>query len=518
MAVLLNKNETADVTLLLEGTYPFIHGGVSSWVHQMINGLSEFTFSLVFIGGSPDNYGKMRYELPDNVVHLETHYLVDARQSGLIAEGRKGNPEAFHHIADLHKAMREKHLPEPEKLIRALSDLGNQNGGITHADFLYSEEAWKYVRESYRERCTDPSFVDYFWTIRTIHAPIFMLDKIARRVPDSRFYHTVSTGYAGFLGALIALRRNRRLLISEHGIYTKERKIDLAQAEWINDHLDVFAGGIESDISYIRQLWTHFFEGIGRVSYEGATRIVSLYEGNRQRQIQDGADAERAVVIPNGIKVDRFMQARNSRPKETPKVAALVGRVVPIKDIKTFIRAMHIVCNKIPDAEGWIVGPDSEDPAYAEECRSLAKNMGLGDRVKFLGMQKVDEIFPLIGVNVLTSISEALPLVILEGYASGVPAVATQVGACHELVYGSGEEDEALGAAGEVVSIANPDATGEAIVKLLSDPDYWQQAQHSGIRRVETFYTEEMLFDSYRNLYNELITAAPNQQAAEVNA
>jgi len=516
MAVLLSKNTPADVTLLLEGTYPFIHGGVSSWVHQMINGLSEFTFSLVFIGGSPANYGEMRYELPQNVVHLETHYLIDARQSGLIAEGRKGNPEAFQHIAALHQALREKHLPEHATLIEALTDLGNQQGGITHADFLYSEEAWKYVRDSYRERCTDPSFVDYFWTIRTIHAPIFMLDKIARNVPDSSFYHTISTGYAGFLGALIALRRNRRLLISEHGIYTKERKIDLAQAEWINDHLDVFAGGIESDISYIRQLWTHFFEGLGRVSYEGATRIVSLYEGNRRRQIQDGADAERAVVIPNGIKVDRFMQARNSRPEEAPMVAALVGRVVPIKDIKTFIRAMHVVCSKIPDAEGWIVGPDSEDPAYAEECKALAKNMGLGERVKFLGMQKVDEIFPRIGVNVLTSISEALPLVILEGYASGVPAVATQVGACHELVYGSGERDEALGAAGEVVSIANPDATGEAIIRLLTDPDYWRQAQQSGIRRVEEFYTEELLFDSYRALYENLLSGDRDHQQKQV--
>ncbi len=505
MTVLIHKGERADVTLLLEGTYPFIHGGVSSWVHQMINGLSEFRFSLVFIGGSPENYDSMKYELPGNVVHLETHYLMEGRQAGLIPEARRGNPEAFADVARMHDALREKRLPDPAQLMQALQRLGCQENGITHADFLYSEQAWEYIRENYRRRCTDPSFVDYFWTIRTMHAPIFVLDRIARHVPDSRFFHTISTGYAGFLGALIAMRRRRRLLISEHGIYTKERKIDLAQAEWISDRLDMFSGGINSDISYMRQLWTHFFEGLGRVGYKAASRIISLYEGNRQRQIQDGAEAEKTSVIPNGIRVERFLQARRERTPEVPMVAALVGRVVPIKDIKTFIRAMHIVCDRLPEAEGWIVGPDDEDAAYADECRALARNMGLEENIRFLGMQKVDEIFPKIGVNVLTSISEALPLVLLEGFASGVPAVATEVGACRELICGSGDRDEAIGVAGEVVSIANPEATGAAIIALLSDPERWRRAQQAGIERVEAFYTEAMLFDAYRALYREMM-------------
>src|SRR5688572_8359601 len=65
----------ADITMILEGTYPFVSGGVSSWVHQIIKGLPEIKFSLVFIGGSRDKYEKMRFELPANVVHLQEHYL-----------------------------------------------------------------------------------------------------------------------------------------------------------------------------------------------------------------------------------------------------------------------------------------------------------------------------------------------------------------------------------------------------------------------------------------------------------
>ena len=43
-------NSYADITLLLEGTYPFVRGGVSGWVHQIIEGLPQFKFSLIFLG------------------------------------------------------------------------------------------------------------------------------------------------------------------------------------------------------------------------------------------------------------------------------------------------------------------------------------------------------------------------------------------------------------------------------------------------------------------------------------
>ena len=48
----LGPGEIADITLLLEGTYPFVSGGVSSWVHQIIRGLSEIKFHLLDITSS----------------------------------------------------------------------------------------------------------------------------------------------------------------------------------------------------------------------------------------------------------------------------------------------------------------------------------------------------------------------------------------------------------------------------------------------------------------------------------
>ena len=65
----------ADVTLFLEGTYPYVLGGVSSWVDQIIKGLPELKFSLFYIGAKHDPNAKRHYKLPDNVLTLKEVYL-----------------------------------------------------------------------------------------------------------------------------------------------------------------------------------------------------------------------------------------------------------------------------------------------------------------------------------------------------------------------------------------------------------------------------------------------------------
>lgn len=496
--------DLADVTLLLEGTYPYVSGGVSSWVHQIIRGLPEIKFSLVFLGSDPSHYGAPRYTLPDNVIGLETHYLMSAGGQGKPST-RRGRLSCFQDAQRLHDSFRSPDRKLPADLIhRVIATIGHE-AGISFEDFLLSEASWNCICSEYERRCTTSSFLDYFWTVRLMHAPIFKLAAIARSLPPSRSYHAVSTGYAGLLGAFLHHRHRRPFLITEHGIYTKERKIDLTQAEWIKESSDEQQDGLQGGVGYIRQLWIRFFEGIGRLAYDAADPIISLYEGNRRRQIRDGANGERTRVIPNGIDLERFAPLRARRPEKIPLVLGLIGRVVPIKDIKTFIRAMRGVCNRLPTAEGWVVGPTDEDPGYARECQELVSDLGLDGRVKFLGFQKVEEILPKLGLMVLTSISEAQPLVLLEGFASGLPAVTTDVGSCREIIEGGNAEDQAIGSAGAVVPIANPEATILAAISLLDDEARWKAAQQAGISRVERFYTQRDMMKSYRRIYREAI-------------
>lgn len=497
----------ADIGLLLEGTYPYVNGGVSSWVHDIIRAFPEYTFGLCFLGSKPDDYPKMAYMLPANVVHLENHYLYDGDPPPVQEHGVHGDREAFERIALLHEQLRRPaDVPLDNRLVRRVVDDLTDDHRLGELHFLYSPDAWTFLTDQYRAHCSDPSFTDYFWSVRLMHRPLWQLARIAEQLIPMRLYHAISTGYAGFLGAMLRHRQGRPLLISEHGIYTKERKIELFQSQWIRDNRN----RIEYDashIGYFHEMWARFFESLGRMTYAAADDIVALYEGNRRRQMLDGAPAPKTRTIPNGVDLRRLAPLRAQRSDAITKVLCLIGRVVPIKDVKTFIRAMLTVVRTMPEAEAWIAGPENEDPPYATECRELIDRLGLTDKVKLLGLQRIDELLPRIGVLVLSSISEALPLAVLEAFAAGVPVVTTDVGACSELIHGSDAGDAALGVAGRVVPIADPVALAREALDLLGDENAWRAAQRAGIARVERYYSQERMVGAYRALYATLAGA-----------
>lgn len=504
------KAEDADIALLLEGTYPYVSGGVASWIHQIIQAYPQYRFALIFIGSRKSDYADFRYQLPENVVHFEEHFLYDHLQSSSPPSPRPGHKEAFAKAQVLMDALAQHAhgRVSQEEVVDAIRSIAKEimpGGAIPLDDFLYSEGAWELVREGYKEHCTDPSFLDYFWTVRIMFQPLWLMASVAQRMLSVRMVHSASTGYAGFLGAMLHDLRDIPFVLSEHGIYTKERQIDLLKSDWIRDNRNIFQRN-PNEVSYFRKMWISLFEWMGRYCYSAASPIVALYETNRLRQIADGAAAERTQNIPNGIRITNFSAARRPEGAAIPPVICLLGRVVPIKDIKTLIRAMRRVVNMHPAAEAWIVGPTEEDPAYAEECRQLVESLGLESQVKFLGFQRTTEILPQVGLMVLSSISEALPLVVLEAYAAGIPVVTTDVGSCRQLVEGLDAEDKALGASGRVVGIADPRALADAMLELLTDSPAWHQASRSGIARVEKYYTDTRMFDSYRHIYDNALS------------
>ena len=505
------KAAEADIALLLEGTFPYVSGGVSSWVNQIIRAFPEHRFAIVFLGSRREDYGTPKYQLPENVVHVEEYFLYDDLSSNEDPMSRIGNAEAFAAVERLHEKFTQD--ISTTDAMAAFRDVARDmlpGGRLTLDDFLHSEYAWEIICDRYRRYCSDPSFVDYFWTVRIMHTPLWKLAHIAKSLIPVRALHAVSTGYAGFLGALLVQSRQLPLILSEHGIYTKERKIDLFKSEWIRDNRNVFQRD-PTELSYFRRMWIGFFEWLGRFCYDAADPIIALYENNRLRQVADGAPAERTFNIPNGISLQRFAPLRALRPENPPPVLCLIGRVVPIKDVKTFIRAMRRVVNQMPDAEGWIAGPEDEDKAYAQECHDLARSLGLENNVRFLGFQKVEDLMPKIGLTILSSISEALPLVILEGYAAGVPTISTDVGSCRQLVEGLDDEDKAIGHSGAIVNIADPQGLADAAIRLLADPAAWKAASQAGMTRVERYYTDSMMFGHYRRVYEKALHGTPEQ-------
>jgi glycosyltransferase involved in cell wall biosynthesis len=497
-----SSDKLIDIVLLLEGTYPYVRGGVSSWVHDLILGFPDLKFHLIFLGSQKDVYDKPHYELPKNVVSIDSYYLMEA--TNVKRELKKNNvSNCIENMESLHDFFRNSDKQLDKSNIVDAIKCTKSNGKFQYKDFLYSKESWEFICNRYNKFASHVGFTDYFWTVRTMHGTLFKLFEIAQKAPRSKVYHSVSTGYAGLLGALLHVKDNKPFILTEHGIYTKERKIDL-QTAYVKECDSFFKDIPVSGMDYHHELWVRFFHSLGRIIYANADPIIALYGRNRLRQIKDGANSDRTMVIPNGIDLERFLPVRAKRNDKTiPKVLGLIGRIVTIKDIKTFIRAMRTVCTVIPEAEGWLIGPDDEDPEYAQECRDLVDSLGLETNVKFLGFQQIDEILPKLGLLVLTSISEAFPLVIVEAYASGLPVLTTDVGGCREIVEGLAEEDKRLGSAGAVVSIANPQETAEAAIDLLLNEEKWRSAQEAGILRVEKYYTKKHVITKYNDIYSK---------------
>ena len=186
-------------------------------------------------------------------------------------------------------------------------------------------------------------------------------------------------------------------------------------------------------------------------------------------------------------------------------IVACIGRIVPIKDIKTFIRAIALIVAKIPRAEAWLIGNTQEDPTYTKSCLGLVKTLGLTQQVKFLGLQNIMEIFPKIDLVVLTSISEGSPFAILESFAVGIPVVSTDVGGCRELIEGKSAEDRAQGNAGRLISMADPKGLAEAVIELLTNETAWSRSQQIGLARVRQYYSMEQHSQMYHNIYKDAI-------------
>jgi len=519
------KSKNVDIMLFSEGTYPYVKGGVSSWVLQLMKGLPEFSFGVCFIGATPYVNGEkiqICYEFPANLKHLEVHYLFEDDKKRIIPKRLKGSKAGFDAIKELYKSFKSNRGELP----KMLQNIDFYTKDVNFDDFLYSQRAWDFISELSIKNAPDVPFVDYFWTVRNIHKPIWILADIVKDLPQAKIYHSPSTGYAGFLGSLASYTTNRPFVLTEHGIYTREREIDMLSADWIEYNKPALLQQPE-EYNYIKKMWVNFFDKIGIFCYYRANHILSLFSGAQRIQIALGAPEDKTIIIPNGVDVDALMQTMQYRQDPPKPIITLIGRVVPIKDIKTFIRAIKIVSLHIPEIEGWIVGAVEEDKKYVLECQQMAISLDLksdlqkfennkavqsfeqlqesSDKIKFFGHSNIKDILPKSALQTLTSISEGMPLVILEGFAAGVPCVATDVGSCRDLIEGGlNEEDKRIGLAGAITGIANPKALAQEYIKFLNFKNgYWTEAQKNALSRVQKYYKQEMFLQEYREIYNE---------------
>jgi glycosyltransferase involved in cell wall biosynthesis len=499
------NNQQADICIILEGTYPYVPGGVSNWTHDLILGMPELNFHLLAII-PPEANLKLRYTLPDNITGI-THITLQK-----LPEGRTRIPRANQFFQDLEsqleKILSDGNLTDLSKILELLNPYKDKLGNHL---LLNSKETWEMVVQMYNAQYPASSFLDYFWSWRSLMSGFYSV--LLADIPPARMYHAVSTGYAGLLAARAKIETNRPVILTEHGIYTNERRIEISMSDWFHQKSLGWLN-LSTMKKDLKDFWIDTFINYSRICYMACDKIVTLFPENQKMQIADGADPKKLEVIPNGVDCLTAPEIiKNSTPRPT---IALIGRMVPIKDIKSFILACDILKRKIPDLLALLIGPTDEDEFYFEECRKMIKFLGLQETISFTGRVKLTDYMDKIDVNVLTSISEGQPLVILEMGAVGIPSVATNVGACAELIMGSETESPKLKPGGAIVPLSNPAATAKEIGILLTDKNWHEQCGQAMQKRVHKYYNQPDLIERYRELYDGYLSEQKIPQLQEI--
>jgi polysaccharide biosynthesis protein PelF len=490
-----------DVCVIVEGAYPYVSGGVSAWVHGLIRRQPDLRFSVVAILPEPPAPAAKYGALP-NLATLHHLYLSESH-----GEGGWRRPHAFDET-EFDKAvdvfLSAGGVNELARIIRLLAPLVKAR---RTADLLDSTLAWNLVCDLYQREMPHESFLHFFWAWRALFGGL--VATLSFPLPPARVYHTVSTGYAGLLAARATVETGRPALITEHGIYTNERRIEILQADWIVDTVDKgFA--IDDPRRDLRDFWAVAFESYARACYQGCAEVITLHGANQPAQTMHGAVPERMKIIPNGVDYQTLSRLPQAGAGDAPTVA-LVGRVVPIKDIKTYLQAIKVVSADIPGLVALVMGPTDEQPDYYQECKAAAAELGLSSTVRFTGQVDVAQYFPRVHVNVLTSVSESQPLSVLEAGAAAIPTVATDVGACREILLGRDDEHPPLGDGGILTDVASPEQTAAAIGTLLRDQERRLRFGRAMQERVKRYYDLNVVDDAYAAIYRRHIDA-PSQQ------
>jgi polysaccharide biosynthesis protein PelF len=502
----------ADICLVLEGTYPYISGGVSTWVHQILEMYPQWKFALFYLGAQKDPNSKPKYILPPNVVNVTETYLFDTEDSS--RERGRLEPARWQ---KLYENLRRFSVRKPRgdgldvDILQQVFHLIGTESAVSFDTFWKHHETWDILREVYERYADEDSFLDFYWTVRFLLLPVWKLARAMPRVPQARLFHTACTGYAGLAAAVAAARQNKPLLVTEHGIYLRERIADISRSKWIPDQVYQYPG-LNDPLGTLRRLWIGFFDVAARMCYHKADAIVSLFEKNAQAQTRFGADAGRIQIIPNGIETETFSTlatARQERRKNDPSsmVVGFLGRVVSIKDIKTLLRTARKVISQLPAARFLIAGPTEEEPEYYQECLELHQQLELTAHVEFLGPRDRMDFLPRLDVMILTSISEGLPYVVLESLAAGIPVISTDVGACAEIILGRTGEVPAHGAAGCIASVGNAEDLAQGTISLLTQPPLLEAMSTAGRARVEHLYHSNHIRDAYAELYGCYLTS-----------
>jgi glycosyltransferase involved in cell wall biosynthesis len=469
--------------MITEGTYPYAMGGVSSWCDYLLRGLPEIDWEVLPIVGAGLGRGSA-VVLPANVKLTSPVELW--------SEGLPGWRWRRHGEPGLR-------LDLPKVLVRGLMGWDGDHDELTQAlvwcrrrphrvrSVFRHRYGWEMflagLREVLDERTPDAAPAPELDTYEaaTLYQILYWIARTAAQpVPATDIVHVTAAGWAAIPATVQKALYGTPVVLTEHGVYLRESYLAAVRSS---------ASPGERFIS------TRVARGLARSGYESADVISPVTEANASWEVGLGVDPAKIHVIRNGVE-------RPPEPTQAPVngTVVAVGRIDPLKDVHTMLRVAAQVTSRMPEATFRYFGPVTQgQEAYGRSCHELHARLGLGDRFLFMGpTQDPNGAIRDADLVLMTSISEGLPMALLEAMSQARPVVSTSVGGVPEVVLGCGM----------VAAPGDTHALALAVLTLLRNPPLAGELGRRGHQRVQRIFARSASLTGYRELFGHIASTA----------
>lgn len=497
------------VCLVNEGSYPHYKGGVSTWCDMLVRGLPEVQFVLISLVADPS--AEPVYELPDNVAGLipvalwgtgevlELHRDMTIKQvlrRKLSAPARIIDGEFLPHFRTFLDAIWTEDVP-PSAIAASLQAMAGYFRLYDYDVTMRSRPVWDCFRKMSVDRyqqntiaLTPPQPVSMLDVTNTMRLLYRWLTGLSIPIPRVDVVHTAAAGLSSMMGVVAVQNPETAFLLTEHGVYLRERLLALAR----------------SDDSHFEQMFqARFAQKVTQASYWCADKIAPGSNYNHRWELHNGANADLIQTIYNGPDPQQFTPTVLNKAPDDPPIVVWLGRIDPLKDLETLIRAAAIVCDVRPDTKFILYGKAPRgNEWYYQKCIDMRDRLNLQNNVIFAGFAaSAAAAYNEGDFVVLSSISEGFPYSVVEAMMCGRSVVGTDVGGV----------SEALEGCGLVVEPRNPTEMAEACLKMIEDPEQTREMGQMAREKALTQFSLQQCNAGYLATYQRLVTQTTIRQA-----
>lgn len=519
-----NDYEEVDIAIVAESTYPYLRGGLSAVVHDIVSTNPDRSIGIIHITWDSNQPQEDIYGMPNNVrwvfpvyqsleEHVEDFRTLTAAALRTNARGRRALVRRF--VDTLRSAfagdyrkwwqLYDEGMNPRTRSYQIWALLGTK-------EFL--EQAQTYLGS------LELSVTELFWLLRELFSlACSILDE---DYPKAALYHAHTTGYAALAAAAAARQNTGQFLLTEHNLYTRDTiNTLLGRSMDCKVRAEDWRSG--QDVTGRQQVWMAWLIEMGRLAYDAADQITYLYPLAIDDAAALGAPVEKAFVVANGVAVAafddahrRFTEHQHQQTGDSQRVwrLAYCARIVPIKGLMDLLDALALLRQRSTVAVTLdVMGPAGEDPEYTDGCYARCTELGLDDVVTFMDNQDLRQVLGDYDLLMLPSYNEGQPIVVLEAMVIGLPVVGTRVGGMQQLVVDPlGSESDHSETCGVLVDPGDSAGLSQALEAVVTDPGFYEHLKSNTRKRVLKYFRLEQAMAAYQDVYQAMI---PRAQATQ---